>query len=296
MLYNPIAGAGRAANAAHALARALEEDGHALLLRQTQAASSSSTTCTDAPPHADVLVVVGGDGTMRAVAEEAIARRIPVYHVPLGTENLFARQFGMDREVATLRQALSGGTIRAIDTASANGRCLLLMASVGFDAAVVGALALRRSGAIRHTSYILPTLGQVIGWRVPRLTILIDGERIVMERFGTVVIANSPEYALRVNPAHKASVTDGLLDVVFYPLRSRFGLLPWAWSTWRGRHLSHPSLVYRQGREVRIEADHAAVYQLDGDAVFEPGEGRTPAGTPLEVRVDPGSLRVLVPG
>lgn len=292
VLHNPIAGAGRAGAAARNVVQACSEAGHDVQLRETV---QDSTETANADQACDLLIVVGGDGTIRLAAREAIARDIPIYHYPFGTENLFARQFEMDRSTDTLLRALHHGNLRRVDVARVNGELLTLMLSVGFDAAVVADLAEHRRGAIRHSSYVLPTLRQLWAWRPPRCTAIVDGRPLVEDAVGTIIVANSPEYALRFNPARGASIEDGELDVVFFPLRSRFGLLPWAWRTWRGRHLLHPAIVTGRGRRVEVVADPPSAYQLDGDAAVG-RDRRTALKTPLVVEIDPARLQVLTPG
>src|SRR5690606_41852167 len=51
-----------------------------------------STETANAGQTCDLLIVVGGDGTIRLAAREAIARDIPIYHYPFGTENLLDRK------------------------------------------------------------------------------------------------------------------------------------------------------------------------------------------------------------
>lgn len=293
VLHNPIAGAGRASQAARELARACEGAGHEVFLRETSRHGSESSSTEDEDKTTELIVVVGGDGTIRATAPEAIRRGVPIYHYPFGTENLFSRQFGMNREAATLLRAIDQGEIRLTDVARANDHLFVLMVSVGFDAAVVADLAEHRRGAIRHSSYIMPTIRQLWSWRPPRLTVTVDGNELIHDQVGTLLIANSPEYALRFNPARDASITDGALDVVFFPLRSRFGLIPWAWRVWRGSHFKHPDLVRGRGERIDVHAEPTAAFQIDGDAALE--GGGTASRTPIDARVEPARLKVLVP-
>lgn len=292
VLHNPIAGAGRANQAARELARACEDAGHHVTLRETSR-NGADASAANHDDRTELIVVVGGDGTIRAAAPEAIRRKIPIYHYPFGTENLFSRQFGMNRESATLLSAIERGEVRAMDVAYANDHLFVLMVSVGFDAAVVADLAEHRRGAIKHTSYIMPTIRQLWSWRPPRLTVRIDGREVVTSQVGTLLIANSPEYALRFNPARDASMTDGALDVVFFPLRSRFGLIPWAWRVWRGTHFRHPALVRGRGEHVEVRAEPTAAFQLDGDAALN-ADGMA-SSTPIHARAEAAQLQVLIP-
>jgi diacylglycerol kinase (ATP) len=246
---------------------------------------------------ADLLVVLGGDGAVRMAAPAAVRAGKPIYHLPQGTENLFAREFGMDRSPETLLRAIERRTVRKADIGVANGRTFLLMASIGFDAEVVHDLAGKRGRSISHWSYVPPILRQLRNWRPPRLEIEVDGERLPIDQPGFVVIANSAQYGWRLNPCAQATIDDGLLDVGFFPTRTRFGMALWAMRCRMGRQGTHSKLVQKSGKAVRIRSDQALRYQLDGDP---PGEDKTPGPSEggrfrLDIEIQPGCLSVLVP-
>jgi diacylglycerol kinase family enzyme len=248
----------------------------------------------------DLVVVVGGDGAMRLASGAAGRTSTPLYHFPLGTENLFAREFRKSRSAERLFAAIERFEVRNFDLGIANNRKFLIMASIGFDAEVVHDLAKGRRSGISHLSYAPPILRQFVRWRAPVLRVRVDGETIVDGRRGTVIIANSRQYALRVDPATRADMTDGLLDVVFLPARSVLGVLRWSIACRFRWHLGGTSAIYRCGREIEVISEAPVRYQLDGDRpelhVAEPevSEADT-AAKRLLVTVRPGVVPVLIP-
>jgi diacylglycerol kinase (ATP) len=225
---------------------------------------------------------------MRCVASALVGGDVPLYHAPSGTENLFAKSMHMTASPDDVVSAMFTGEVSRIDTATANGAFLLLMASMGYDAAVVADLARHRSGSITHWSYAFPMLRQLFGFKSPRLTIDVDEERIVDQRRGWVVVANSSAYAKGLNPARHASVTDELLDVVFLPVKKRSDIIWWMGKLLRGTHLDYSGVISRRGAEIVITSDDPAVWQLDGDP--SPDVDGTKR---LDVRVDPASLPII---
>jgi diacylglycerol kinase (ATP) len=256
-------------------------------------------------------VVAGGDGAMRLAAPSACRTRTPVYHLPLGTENLFAREFGMDRRDHTLLRAIESQRVRTVDIALANHRWFLLMASVGFDAEVVHTLAATRGGSISHLTYIKPILATMRTWTPPRLTVEVDGERIVTEQPGIVVVANCRQYGWRIDPAARADMGDGLLDVAFLPAGSLWNVLGWVVRCRLRRQYRHGRFVSARGRGVFVRSDRASHFQLDGDPpgivhelLPEGFQAAGPAQTEdqsqgplsLQIHIVPGLLRVLTAG
>ncbi|MDY7107378.1 MAG: hypothetical protein SYC29_01960, partial [Planctomycetota bacterium] len=225
----------------------------------------------------------------------------PLYHYPLGTENLFAREFGYSRSRQQLLLALERREIRHLDLGIANNRKFLIMASMGFDAEVTYDLARRRGSSISHLTYLPPILRRFLAWEAPTISVRLDGETIVDRAAGCVVVGNSRQYAMRFDPALRASMTDGRLDVVFFPARSRLELLGWALACRRRKQLERPGLVYRLGRQVELVSDAPVRYQLDGDVpeahAPDPEDAAVEDGASNLVRISlrPSVLPILIP-
>src|SRR5205807_7094329 len=109
---------------------------------------------------ARAAIVIGGDGTLRAVAERLLRYGPPIppiLPVPLGTANLMGRHLGIQWTDLTLEDQVVAAVARRrvlqMDAGRANGRLFLLMAGVGFDAHVVHELDRLRSGPISFVNY-----------------------------------------------------------------------------------------------------------------------------------------------
>jgi diacylglycerol kinase family enzyme len=231
--------------------------------------------------------------------------------VPCGNENLFAREFGMKCDAEVLRRAIGGARTKRIDVGlveeRGNGAAqpYLLMCGVGPDAGVIERLTALRTKAIGHLAYVEPVTREVLSPRLPRLVIDVDGKRVIDEKRGMLIVANSRQYGFRLDPADRASMTDGLLDVVFLPCGTSLGALWWCMKLRVG--WSRSGRGYWQGRDVTIRALDEAVYQLDGDAprwhLAGSAEqtrrthlpGGSGEGLELRVTVRPAALPVLIP-
>ncbi|MAJ48019.1 MAG: hypothetical protein CBC35_12255 [Planctomycetes bacterium TMED75] len=296
-VYNPVAGSGRGERIATALVSGLEGSPlpsggcvsiHAEPSQPRPARAWLDPLLTDV----EVLVVIGGDGACRLAAPSAMRAGIPLYHYAAGTENLFSRDHGMQPEPKVLLRALKQGTQRRVDVLRVEGELGLLFASVGFDAEVIHDLARHRSGSISHLSYTLPIIRQLLSWHRRRTSIEIevDGTRLNGAAMGLGLIANSPQYALRVNPALDARVDDGVLDVVGLPARTLVGLFLWALRC-RFRRPGSPSRRLRaRGRTIVLHLAQPANIQIDGD----PPQAENPRSR-YEIQIEPGALLVLRP-
>ncbi|MEE2681378.1 MAG: diacylglycerol kinase family protein [Planctomycetota bacterium] len=298
ILYNPVAGSGRASLLARELMSRL--DGVRLAtggilevhLEPTQADRASVWLDPVLQKGFDVLVVVGGDGACRLAAPSAIRTGVSLYHYPSGTENLFARDHGMRPDPRVLLEALEHGTRRSVDAFRVQGEWGLICASIGFDAWVVRDLAANRSGAITHRSYLGPILGQLCSWRGrrPTVRVVVDGDELFSGPIALALAANSSQYGMRLDPAPDALLDDGMLDVVVLPARTLWGVLVWSVRCRLRNHLSSPRIRRARGACVVFELDEPAPLQIDGDPPRSP--------EPIDhyrIEIHPGAVKVLVP-
>ncbi len=285
LLANLRSGRGRAAALTTALERELAGRGHAIVVRDVCAGSGPPLPAHAGFADVDVVVSVGGDGTIHHALPDLIASKRPVYHAPGGNENLFAREFGMAPDPVVLARAIEGGRIEAVDAGVAGDRPFALMVSVGPDAGVIHRLSASRRRATGHAMYLGPVAGELLRPHLPRLSVVVDGRTVVEGRRGVVVVANSGRYALRLDPARGADVRDGLLDVVFLPASTSAGTL--VRGVARALGLGSPGT---RGALVTIESVEPAPWQTDGEV-----GGWLSPGEPLRLSPLPGALRVLCP-
>jgi YegS/Rv2252/BmrU family lipid kinase len=236
----------------------------------------------------DLVVAVGGDGTVRGCAEGLAGTGVPLGIVPHGTANLLARTLGvpLHHPRAALNVALDpGSAIRAIDLAVVDGVPFTAMTGMGLDAAVVagtrlkhqfGWLAYAMSGAAHLTT--APT----------RFTIRLDDGAPFEREARSVVVGNSGLLPGGFSLLPAARVDDGLLDVgVLAPQ----GALGWPRLATRvltrSRHQDR-MLERHQARRIEIAAATLLPREVDGELV--------PSEHTMTVTVQPGALTVRTPG
>lgn len=215
---------------------------------------------------------------MRSCSGPAAMRRVPVYQLPFGTENLFARHFGMTRCFEQLVQAIRNWQVIPMDVGMAEEEPFLLMAGGGFDAAVVHATAAARRGSISRWAYASPIVRTAWNWRAPAWRVMVDGRVVVDDQRGTLIVANCPEYAARLNLAGWADPSDGYLDLCFMPCQRAFGVAAWATRAWV-RRLAHSTEIIRdRGRSIILECRGLESWQLDGDPLHRRSAGSISLG------------------
>ncbi len=283
-IVNPASGRGRTAAALREALERLSAAGHQGCIHTTTGAGDA-TAIARGLPDAAAVVAVGGDGTVREVAEGLLGRAIPLAILPAGTENLVAKQFQIDASPVRLVGTLLNSDIREIDVGLVGQRAFLVVVGIGFDAEVVRRLSRRRRGHITHLDYFLPTWQSFWSHRFPSLSVHADGQ-LVFEDEGLVFIGNMPRYGIGLSILKNAVLDDGLLDICIFRCRSRLKLLSHAFRTACGRHLTSSDVLYLRAREIRVSSDAPVPFEVDGD---DGGD------LPADIRLSSQKLQILVP-
>ena len=213
---------------------------------------------------AEVLGIAGGDGSLAPVAAAAIDRDLPLVCVPLGTRNHFARDLGLDRGDPLAALDAFAGTERRVDVGCAGERLFLNNVVLGMYARLVH----RRERHRRRREALAQLRAVALLVRHPqRLRVSVDGRPLSAR----VIVVASNHYELQLlSLGERERLDDGLLHL--YAAR---GLLPRTWEE-------------RTGERFRIESSARRVRAaIDGEPVT--------LELPLELRVQPRALRVLVP-
>lgn len=289
---NPRAGAFAVEERVERLARLLGERGFSAEIHTDLAEAAARAEYWHGVSRLRALVGVGGDGT----AAELVNRTspdVPIAMLPAGTENLLSRHFRLSDRPETLCQMIVDGTVVRIDAGRASGRIFLLMASCGFDAAVVHAVHRGRHGHISKWSYAKPILDSLRRYHFPeiRVTWVAEGPVATSQSRGMsarwLFAFNLPCYGGGFRLASAADGSDGLLDVCLFGGKTLWRGLMFAGAVYCGRQNALADFSAFRSPRLRLEADEPVPYQLDGD----------PGGhLPVELEVLAGRLSLIVPG
>ena len=241
---------------------------------------------------AELVVVCGGDGTVRTVCAELAGTGIPVGVVPAGTGNLLARNLALPLYLNAAVEVALNGQDRAIDIVRVAGDGLavdehfLVMAGMGFDAAIMEGANEQIKAKVGWLAYVVAGFRNLM-FPAVRVDISIDDEPFTRHRARTIVVGNVGFLQAGLPLLPDATIDDGRVDVVLVnPAR----FLSWLRVVVRivGRRKKVDGTVNRMtGRKVVIQAAHDTPRQIDGDAIG--------AGTELICECLPGRLLVRVP-
>jgi len=232
------------------------------------------------------IVVAGGDGTVRAVAEAIAGSDVPILVIPCGTENLLAQELGLDGSLKSTIITLEHGLLRNLDLGKANDRHFMAIIGVGFDAEVVRRINLFRCGHITHADYIWPICRTYWEYHQPQLRVEADGQ-LICDEPGLVFVGNISRYAVGLGIVPYADFSDGRLDLTIYKCRRKRELLIHAVMTILQRSSRSPNVTRLKCSRITLSSPERDVpVQIDGD----PGPK-----LPLHIEIIPAAAKVLTP-
>jgi diacylglycerol kinase (ATP) len=158
----------------------------------------------------DLVVAVGGDGTVNEIASAIAGSETVMGILPYGSGNGLSRFLDIPMDTEAAIKNLNNWHVEAIDAATANGEWFFNMAGMGFDAHISEVFSHHAKRGF--SSYVRSTLHEIANYKPDTYTIIIDGAEYQREAF-MLSLANSSQYGNNAHVSPKASVQDGLLDV-----------------------------------------------------------------------------------
>lgn len=158
----------------------------------------------------DVVVAVGGDGTVNEVARSLVHTETALGIIPCGSGNGLARHLYIPMNPDGALRVLAECRIERLDYCKIGDTPFFCTCGVGFDAFISDRFA--RSHRRGLLSYIENTLKEGLLYKPETYEITIDGERQVFNAF-LIACANASQYGNNVYIAPNASMSDGLMDV-----------------------------------------------------------------------------------
>jgi len=290
LAINPKAGATDGGSRIAELASRLQAAGFLVAQESERKTAVERAMASHAEQRLAALVACGGDGTIADLVNRTPAD-LPLTALPMGTENLLARHFGLGPAPERVVAAIAGGKAIPLDCGLAAERLFLIMAGIGFDAEVVRQLDSQRTGRITKWHYLGPIWNATWNYKFPPLSIryrsLSDGGSQWHETDARWLIAfNLPCYGGHFHMARDATGTQGQFELCLFQRGGIVSGLQLALAARLGRTDNLPGFVRCRATEFHVESTEPVPYQLDGD----------PGGyLPVDFRIVPGRMALLVP-
>ena len=243
----------------------------------------------------DLLIVVGGDGTLNEVVNGIAGLDAEIAVLPAGTGQDFGRTHGIPTGFDDAVRVALEGKPRLVDLGhvvyrdASGAEASRFFANVG-SAGMSGAVARRANSMSKRlggrATFFYALAREFLAWQNTEVTVTLDGD----ERRGAmhdVIVANGRWHGGGMKLAPDASPDDGLFDVVLIGDVTKLDFLTTAPKLYSGRHVSHPRVEVLRSASVGIDAVEPLPIELEGEQV-----GTTPA----RFTIVPKALQVRAPG
>ncbi len=253
---------------------------------------------TNAPGHAaelaasnhslyDAIFTLGGDGTLIEVLGAVAETGPPVGALAGGTANVVARTFGIPLDPRRAIPVLLAGDEARIDLGrTGSGRRFALGLGVGLDATMIELAPPRLKKRLGFFAYLIGGFRAVVALKKFQVRLTVDGE--VIERTAAAVLITNFGAVLNdlVTFGDGIRYDDGLLNACVFSPANLWDAQRILWRLIRKDFRPTPIMLYRAGKEFRIETFPARPVQADGE-ILPP--------TPVTISVEPKLGRLLVP-
>lgn len=234
----------------------------------------------------DIIVAVGGDGTVNEIASAIAGTDTVLGIIPFGSGNGLARFLTIPMDVIGALKTINMGRTITIDAAKMNGQWFFNMAGMGFDAHISHVFA-NGSKKRGFFSYFKSSLKEIANYKAQSYRIDIDGSVYDREAF-MLSMANSSQYGNNAHISPHASIQDGMLDVCIikpFPLW-RFPEMGLRMFTKTAEGSKYVEII--KGQNIRVTRNGQGPIHLDGEPQV--------AGDDINIEVQPGTLKVIVGG
>ncbi len=286
LLVNPVSGIQNAVAQLPGIVGALEQAGmHVVVSFTTSTNSPTDLAASAAREHYDLVVAVGGDGTVSAIAQGLLGTNTPLGIVPLGTYNNIARSLAIPAKLEDAVEVLIHGQAWRIDSATANGMPFMEVAGVGLDARLFPVAELIKSGAW----YQLPDAVQTLrDYRPRKLRIECSDGSQLLTRPLLAMVSNMPYFGMGFAVAAHARPDSGQLILSVFENMTKLELVGYFAAIANGRSVAEPRIATYKGSWFRITttARPGIPVQVDGRVVEH---------TPVLFAVRPQALTVVAP-
>ena len=306
VIYNPIAGRGRAIKHWPEVERALVEAGVEFDVVATSAPLEAVSLAEKAHAKYSAVIAVGGDGTVHEVVNGLLrasneGETLPLGVIPLGNGDDFAKvippETAIGSKVFDWRVAvekITKGETKLFDVgrltnspSDKDPQYFMNGMDIGFGAQAALNFTTVPSFLTGMAAYLTAIMKTLIDYRIPKVSIQIDDQAPFEQSTTMTVVTNGRCFGSGFWVCPNAIVDDGLLNVMVADGIGRVQILNLIPKIMKGTHVNEPILKNFLAKRVVISADEEFVVEADGEVPY-------PQTTRLEVQVLERKLRVIV--
>ncbi len=229
----------------------------------------------------DCVVAVGGDGTIKCVAEQLVDTGIPLGVLPAGSANGMARELNIPQDIDGSLNLLVNGESRPIDCIDVNGELCIHLSDVGLNAQLIRYY--QRNNLRGKLGYLKSVVKVLSQRRLLKVEINLDDQCVQRAAF-MIVLANARMYGTGavINPDGDPS--DGKFEIVVFRRLTFWEIIK---LFWRYQPFNTRNIEIFPATSINIETHKKTHFQVDGEYQGKVKE--------INAKIRPGVLLMRLP-
>jgi YegS/Rv2252/BmrU family lipid kinase len=290
LIFNPVAGQGNSEQELATIKRILEPEFNLDIQFTTKEVSGGELARKAVENNAEIIIASGGDGTVSAVAEAVMGTGIPLGAIARGTANAFANALDIPDTIEAACQVIVDGVTKKVDAAICNGKPMVLLAGIGFEAETVEDADRESKNRLGMLAYVVSGLKQLQNFEKFKTTIETEDKIITVDANAVTVANAAPPTSILAHGTAGVVYDDGLLDVTIVTPENRTSAIAISYhllqSASNDEAAERNDIGYLRTKWVKVTTDPVQKVVVDGELV---------GTTPIEVQSIPGGLKVFAP-
>lgn len=290
LIFNPVAGQSDPEQDLATIRRILEPAFNLDIRLTTPDVGANQLAREAVERGAAMIIASGGDGTLSATAEAVVGTGTPLGVISRGTANAFATALEIPVAIEDACETILGGITRVVDAAYCNGKPMVLLAGIGFEADTVERADREFKNRFGMLAYVMAGFQNLRNLQSFETRIETE-DKIITLNAAAVTIANAaPATSVLAQGPAQLRVDDGLLDVTLVAPANSLGAIVAAYNLLQSANSSamtdRPDTGFFRAKSIKVTTNPPQKVVLDGEII---------GYTPVEIECVPGGLTILVP-
>ena len=285
-IINPVADSGRAKDIKEVIEEEMKNYPRAYRIVYTKEEKEATKLAYES--KANIVVAVGGDGTVTEVAKGILERGYgSLGIIPGGTGNDFTKSLGMEKNHPLAIKTIIAGKTMCIDVGLVNGRRFLNIGGVGLDVAVLRSFEKIKKYVRGNFAYIISVFITLLKYKKIKATIEMDGKKEEKDLvlFGA---GNGKFFGGGLQMIPHAVMDDGYLHSTLVKNISNWRIATIFPEIFKGTHVRHKKYVETfKTKEIKIITQEDLYINLDGEIFF--------GGKEINFSISDEKLELIVP-
>lgn len=284
-IVNPVSGTQNKDTILKMIDEVLDTSKYDYTVRKTEYAGHASEIAAEASAKGvDIVVAIGGDGTVNEIGRSLIQTDTCMGIIPCGSGNGLARHLHIPLDPKGAIRLLNEGSEKIVDYGLIDGHPFFCTCGVGFDAFI--SLKFADFGRRGPLAYVENTLREILNYR-PETYEIENSSGTVHHKAFLIACANASQYGNNAYIAPQASLTDGMLDITILEPFTVLDIPQLAFQLFNKALDQNSRIKTMRDKSIIIRRSREGVFHYDGDPIM--------GGRELKVEIVHQGLHVVAP-